>query len=474
MPRPYLAPHDHDAGAARRSLVLAGGGMRVAYQAGVLVALEQAGLKFHHVDGTSGGTLNLSMVLSGLSAAEICERWRTLDPRYFATPLPLTQYVRSPHWPGLGGARGLRQHVFPHLGIDAAAIRSAEGVTGTYNVANFATKSAEVVPHLEADEDLLVAGISLPVLMPAVIRHGDPYTDAVWIRDSNVPEAVRQGSDEAWLVWCIGNAPQYQTGLFRQYVHMIEMAATGSLLGDLGRLAEDPAGRQLRLHVIKPRQPLPLDPAYFFGRVDAATLVDLGYQDARRYLRDPQPLTAPWPTALTAMREPSPAVQARVVLDGPFAFGHGQPAAGAAAGRHGGTALRAHLCLDRPARRMGPAAVVGHLDAPGWPTRTMIETGTATFGATAPLALDLTCTIGTGAYRLRAEMAPAGLAVRIHEGDDGPVIGAGVLPFGWRTAAAATPTIHPTNATSTAAAWRARVEMASTVWRAARGSGRHD
>ncbi len=35
----------------RRSLVLAGGGMRVAYQAGVLAALERAGLRFHHVDG---------------------------------------------------------------------------------------------------------------------------------------------------------------------------------------------------------------------------------------------------------------------------------------------------------------------------------------------------------------------------------------------------------------------------------------
>ena len=56
-----------DADGPRRSLVLAGGGIRVAYQAGVLVALEEAGLRFQHADGTSGGTFNLAMLLSGLT-----------------------------------------------------------------------------------------------------------------------------------------------------------------------------------------------------------------------------------------------------------------------------------------------------------------------------------------------------------------------------------------------------------------------
>ena len=106
VPHPYLAPDEGDAGAARRSLVLAGGGMRVAYQAGVMAALDQAGLRFHHVDGSSGGTINLSMVLSGHPVADICERWRTLDPRHFAAPLPWGRYVGSWRWPALGAPTG--------------------------------------------------------------------------------------------------------------------------------------------------------------------------------------------------------------------------------------------------------------------------------------------------------------------------------------------------------------------------------
>ena len=114
---------------------------------------------------------------------------------------------------------------------------------------------------------------------------------------------MARGSDEIWLVWCIGNTPAYHNGLFRQYVHMIEMAANGSLLRDLGYIADRWPQRPVRVHVIKPEYPLPLDPAYFFGQIDAATLIALGYQDACRYLDNPAPLSAPWQPGITQMRE---------------------------------------------------------------------------------------------------------------------------------------------------------------------------
>ena len=77
---PSLAAAPGDTG-PRRSLVLAGGGIRLAYGAGVLVALEEEGLSFAHVDATSGGALNAAMLLSGLAPREMAERWRTLNVR---------------------------------------------------------------------------------------------------------------------------------------------------------------------------------------------------------------------------------------------------------------------------------------------------------------------------------------------------------------------------------------------------------
>jgi predicted acylesterase/phospholipase RssA len=450
--------------------------MRVAYQAGVLAALDQAGLRFHHVDGTSGGTINLSMVLSGLSVAEICERWRTLNPRRFAAPLSLRDYLTRAGWPGLGSGRGLREEVFPHLGIDPAAIRHAEGVIGTFNVADFAAKTGRVFEHTRVDMDLLVAAVSLPVLMPAVVHEGATYTDAVWIRDSNVPEAVRRGSHEAWLVWCIGNTPRYRPGLFRQYVHMIEMAATGSLLADLGRLADDPDGRRLQLHVIKPASPLPLDPAYFFGRIDASALIDRGYQDAQRYLEDPRPLRAPWPAEITAMPEPPPSVSARLLLEGPFALGYNDPGAGAAAGRRRGTTLRAHLWLHAPRALsvmevVAVTEVVGHVDVPGWPHRVLVDSGRAILGGRPACVVELTVCAEADRFGLRAVRGPGGLAVQLREKGDGDVIGAGIVPFGAAQALRALPTVQPANASSLAAAGRAGAGLAAAIWRAATGAG---
>ena len=94
--------------------------MRVAWQAGVLKALEEAGLTFFHGDGTSGGTMNLAMLFSGLSPDEMCRRWRSLDVKDFVSLLPLRDYLKGLHVPALGDADGIVDKVFPHLGIDPA------------------------------------------------------------------------------------------------------------------------------------------------------------------------------------------------------------------------------------------------------------------------------------------------------------------------------------------------------------------
>lgn len=292
---PSLAAGRTDGDAPRRSLILAGGGMRVAWQAGALCALEEAGLSFAHADGTSGGTINLAMLMSGRSPAEMSERWRTLKVRDFAAPLPLRDYLRAPHLPGLGGSRGVERRVFPHLGVDVEAIRAARGIEATFNLCNHATKACESIGHREIDMGALVAGISLPALMPAVRRRGAPYLDSVWIKDANLSGAVKRGAEELWILWCIGNTPAYRDGSFHQYVHMIEQSANGVLLEEFDRIGElnaaiaaghSPYGqrRPVIAQVIKPRHPIPLDPDFFMGRIDAATLVAMGYDDAHRCL----------------------------------------------------------------------------------------------------------------------------------------------------------------------------------------------
>ena len=71
----------------KRSLILAGGGMKVGWQAGVLqVLLDEANLKFDHIDAASGGVFNLAMLLSGKSATQIAETWGNTSPLRFMSP----------------------------------------------------------------------------------------------------------------------------------------------------------------------------------------------------------------------------------------------------------------------------------------------------------------------------------------------------------------------------------------------------
>jgi len=450
--------------------------MRVAYQAGVLAALEQAGLRFHHVDGASGGTMNLSMLLGGQGSEEIGQRWRTLHQRDFSALLPWRDYTRSLRWPALGSDRGLREKVFPHLGIDPDLIRRSTGIAGTYNVCNFAAKTAEVVKHTDIDLDLLIAAVSLPVLMPAVVRGGTPYTDAVWIRDSNVPEAVGRGSDEIWLVWCIGNTPRYHNGLFRQYVHMIEMASNGSLLRDLVYVGARWPDRPVRVHMIKPQHPIPLDPAYYLGRIDAATLVDLGYQDACRYLDNPAPLSAPWEPSITGMQEAAAGAAARLILEGPFALMLGSPAPDAAQGRRSETRIRLHLQVQ--ARGRGHAdcprelSVAGDVTAPGLRPHTLIERGVAALDPGTGLTLRLGWRSAAGPQSLLATPTASGhaLAVTLQDDRGNRVIGTGTVPFAWRQMARALASVHATDAASSAQAAQHRADLTVALLRAAQRS----
>jgi phage tail tube protein FII len=270
--------------------------MRVAWQSGAVQALLESGLTFAHADGTSGGIFTLSMLLSGLSPEDMCERWRTIDMGDFTSFMPIGEYLKSPtNLIAVGSADGLVEKVYPHLGIDVQRIHAARGMDGTFNVCDFTDKVIEVVPHTAVDVDLLVAGMSLPIFLPPVAKEERIYTDAVWIKDANLTEALERGAEEIWLLWCIGNTGRYGTGALEQYVHMIEMSANGALFWELDLIADvnrrraagelvHGSSRPTRVHVVKPEYPLPLDPDFYLGRVRADTLVAMGYRDACRYL----------------------------------------------------------------------------------------------------------------------------------------------------------------------------------------------
>ncbi len=288
---PHGAPPEGYTG-ARRSLILAGGGMRLSYQAGAIRALLEEGLCFSHVDSTSGGLLNHAMLFSGLSPVQMCDRWRTLNPKDFVSFLPLDQYLKLENIQAMGSADNIIDKVIPHLGIDMDKVNAVDSMEGTFNVCNYTHKVNEVIHHKEMDVDFLVAGMSLPGVWPPVKKGNFLYHDSAFMRNANLMEAVVRGAEELWLIWVLGNTNEYKGGFLGLYVNMLEVSANGALHQEFkmideinSRIAkgEQVYGhtRPIVLHLIRPEYPLPLDPDLYLGRTDNATLINMGYADAK-------------------------------------------------------------------------------------------------------------------------------------------------------------------------------------------------
>nr|WP_314858324.1 patatin-like phospholipase family protein [uncultured Undibacterium sp.] len=277
-----------------RALLLPGGGLRLSYAAGVLAEIFAHDLKFQLMDGTSGGSLNLAMLLSGLNVDEMCERWRSLKMRNTISLMPILNYLWPPQFVAASSAKGFRQKVYPHLGIDFDKIRAATGVQGSFNVCNFDKKMNQLILHQDITEDFLLAGMSLPGTLPPVTINDEVFLDSGFIQDVNVLDAVKRGANELWLIWIMGNIKQYRKNPINLYVQMLEMSANGALIKELLQIKEINAriakgetvyghSKPIILHMIKPARPLPLDTALYTGSTTHAELIDMGKADARRY-----------------------------------------------------------------------------------------------------------------------------------------------------------------------------------------------
>ena len=346
---------------SKRSLILAGGGLKVGYQAGVLqVWLDEAGLTFDHADGASGGCFNLAMYCQGMSGRKIADNWRGLDP---FLPVDLNLTGLWPMSPSLFTMDNFRARVLPFWNIDFNLIRNSPR-HATFNVFNFSKKQLEVLPPSQMTEDLLVASVSLPMWFPPVRINGDTYFDAVYISDANLEEAVRQGADEIWAIWTVSKRDEWRDGFVAQYFQIIETVADTNFFTFWKRLEKNNAeiaagrtgefGRPIALNLIEAE--VPVHYLLNFSRDRMAEAVNKGVDDARAWCRSKGiPLTSPAPAPAPAPG-PAPTVtslQFSEVMKGFLSAGasaqsRGEFEAAAAHGKEANGALSVQLTVTAP------------------------------------------------------------------------------------------------------------------------------
>ena len=274
----------------RRSLILAGGGVKVAFQAGVMqVWLDEAGIAFDHADGASGGCFNLAMYCQGMSGRQIADKWRAMVP-VEGLGFNWLQFERLFFAKSLFTYDAYRKKVFTAWGLDWPTIRASSKV-GTFNVYNFSKHRLEVLEAPVMDEDRLCACVSLPMWFPPVVLNGDTYIDAVYNTDANLEEAIRRGADEIWVIWTVSESGVWSDGFVNNYFQIIEAAANGRFHAICDRIEANNAalaagrpgefGRKIDLKILRAE----VDLNYLFN-VDTDRFVEAvnkGVQMARNW-----------------------------------------------------------------------------------------------------------------------------------------------------------------------------------------------
>lgn len=249
----------------KRSLILAGGGLKVAFQAGVMqVWLDEAGLEFDHADGASGGTFNLAMYCQGMSGTQIADNWRDL-PIQLGIDFRWEEYKKLVYAQSIFTMDRWREKVFPHWGLDWNQIQASQR-EATFNVYNFTEHQLQVLTPDQMTEQFLVACVSLPMWFSPVHINNNLYIDSVFLTDANLEEGIRRGADELWVIWTVSERSEWNDGFVANYFQIIETSANGHFRQDIRRIEENNAaiaagkvgefGRPIELKILRAEVPL--------------------------------------------------------------------------------------------------------------------------------------------------------------------------------------------------------------------------
>ena len=275
----------------KRSLMLAGGGLKIPFQAGVMqVWLDEAGIKFDHGDGVSAACFNLAMWAQGMSGTKIADNWRNYNP--LAAVRVNWQLLRLLHASSLLKLDAFRSKIIPAWGIDFDGIRTG-GREATFNVYNFSRHELRPVTAPELTEDFLIAASSLPIWFPPVLIDGETYIDAVFNVDANVEEAIRRGADELWVIFTTSRRGEWQNGFVGNFFGIFEATTNGGYKRVRQRIDANNAaiacgapgefGRTIIVRELGAE--VPLHYLLNFSKKRIAEAVDLGVEAARAWCK---------------------------------------------------------------------------------------------------------------------------------------------------------------------------------------------
>jgi len=276
-------------------LVLAGGSVKGAFQAGVIKALFEKGYQPDAIYGVSAGSLNAAYLVNqfgqqanaGLpisfpqAAQDLWDFWehRITHPECLSKPFNIFQLgwtALTKKFRGLVDTSPLRDllsdvlqdrnlHASP-VGLKVGAVNIMEGAMHY------------VDPSFENFQDYLLASSAVPILMPVVKIEGEKrksYLDG-GLRDvAPLQKAIQDGATEVMVIAChteMIEGGDFDSGDLLALVDRVMDIAVNEILNADLKMSRS----EVKLTIIRPLQPLSID-IQRFTKMDIRRMLETGY-----------------------------------------------------------------------------------------------------------------------------------------------------------------------------------------------------
>jgi NTE family protein len=276
-------------------LVLAGGSVKGAFQAGVIKALFEKGYRPDAIYGVSAGSLNAAYLVNRFgqqantgmpisypqAAQDLWDFWeqRITRPECLSKPFNIFQLgwtALTKKFKGLvdtSPLRDLLSDVLQDRNLQASPVGLK---VGAVNIMDGAMHYVD--PSFENFQDYLMASSAVPILMPVVKIQGEKrksYLDG-GLRDvAPLQKAIQDGATEVMVIAChteMIEGGDFDSGDLLALVDRVMDIAVNEILN--ADLRESSPGVQLK--IIRPLQPLSID-IQRFTKMDIRRMLETGY-----------------------------------------------------------------------------------------------------------------------------------------------------------------------------------------------------
>jgi len=279
-----------------RVLCLSGGGVKGAYQVGVLKKwIVEDGIEYDAFCGSSVGSLN-SSILAQFPTGKSVESWLSLKAMWDG----LSRSKVYSDWTFFGVLASLwKSSVYNSqplqnliaANVDATKIKTSGKKLRTVAV-SMSTGSTRVSD--ESDPDLVkrvMASSAFPVLFTPVELHGEQWSDGGLRNQTPLGEAIRMGADEVDIIMCSNpdlftDFDTKSSAIPSRVLRSLEILTTQleiddlKICGYLNDLSElRPEFKKIKIRVVQPTEVLTSD-TFAFDQSVIQTLIAKGYRDA--------------------------------------------------------------------------------------------------------------------------------------------------------------------------------------------------